>query len=211
MELGWTDNWQEKLKVLEEMVFLCYYAHRRFYTDCPAIEPRLPRWMYTVPAAVSLESRRMFIIITVTSFPELGAFLNLRPSPVFEERLSGLRMTWYDWMEIGVAIDCFIIWPIRRPFRSERTESWCRAKLCVKWELSTSSVVVLLISRGEESPLLLLVHPYSLWHRSASRPIPRSLWWTFVMTSYSQNQVWYVNCYMSCNWIAQQVGVAVTL
>jgi len=149
--------------------------------------------MYAVPIAVSVESRKMFIIVTVTLFPELGTFLNLHSSPVFEERLSGLHMTWYDWVEICVAIDCFIIWPIRRPFRSERTESWCRAKLCVKWELSTSSVVVLLISGGEESPLLLLVHPCSLWHRSAARPIPRSLWWTFVMPSYSQNQVWNVN------------------
>jgi len=52
--------------------------------------------MYAVPIAVSLERRKMFIIITVTLFPELGTFLNLRSSPVFEERLSGLHMTWYD-------------------------------------------------------------------------------------------------------------------
>ena len=188
MDDGWTDNWQEKPKMLEEKVFPYYYAHHRFYTDCPAIEPRLPQWMYTVPIVVSRESRELFIIITVTLFPELGTFLNLRSSPVFEERLSWLHMTGHDWMKIGLAIDCFIIWPIRRPFRSERTERLNS----VKWELSTSSVVVLLISGGEESSLLLLVHPY-LWHWSASRPIPRSLWWTFIMTSYSENQVWDVN------------------
>jgi hypothetical protein len=151
--------------------------------------------MYVVPIVVLLESRKMFIIIAYDLFPQLGTILNLLSAPVLSV-WTVYNVAWLK-MEIDVIIDYFVIWPSRPPFRRGRTENWCRAKLCVKWELSTSAVVVLLISGVEESPLLLLPHPYSLWQRSASRPIPQSLWWTFVMTSYSHNRLQNVNEYVS--------------